>query len=158
MGYVLSMENLDAWLIYLGIPVACGLFWLISEYESPWKRRRLRKWRREIDRRIDLSGRMKAEQELRYLKAFRAETSRHFGGPCPHPKKLIDAGGKCHGCLTSDHSTLSDRLVALVMIILFLAFVWAIMVGPWSDEFWNPPGPECSPRHDCYDFRQPPLF
>jgi hypothetical protein len=147
------MENLGAWLIWFGIPVAWGLFWLSSnsKYESPSHRRRRREWRRETDRRV--------RQEQSYIEVFRVEACRRFGGPCPHPSSLIDGDGKCHGCLTYNHRVqgqgrLFGLLAIVVTIVLLLTFVWGITLGPWSET----PSPSCQ-FEDCWlRFENYPVF
>ena len=154
----MSMENLVPWLIWFGIPVAWGLFWLSSKskYESPSHRRRRREWRRETDRRVR-PARMKAGQEQSYIEVFRVEACRRFGGPCPHPSRLIDGDGTCHGCLTYNHTRyhpLTAPVTIVVTIVLLLTFVWGITLGPWSET----PSPSCQ-FEDCWSrFENYPVF
>ncbi len=139
------MENLDAWLVYAGIPAAWILYLFFSQFETPRSRRRIVEWGTENHKRL----RQRYDQhELlpgQFMEAWRAESLRHFGGPCPHPTELIDGSGKCHGCLTYNHQTGFSRqverfaILPLLFLILFLAFIWAILWGPWAEEFKNPP-------------------
>ena len=142
-----EMENLDAWLVYVGIPVACVLYWFFSQYQTPRSRRLLQASLTENHKRLrqrqdDNVQPLSPEQ---FIEAWRAETRRHFGGPCPHPTELIGGDGKCHGCLTYNHQTRTSKqaerfaIFPLLFLILFLALIWAILWGPWAEEFWNPP-------------------
>ena len=141
-----KLENLDAWIIYVGIPLLCLLLFSIAAVRGYFLGRRRNEWQTDKHKELYLLIKMKTmslKQKEDYITEYRTETFRFFGGPCPHPKYLINDGGECVGCLTKGHHYsalgLPKDVIPTFFVILLLVLIWAIFWGPWSDEFWNPP-------------------
>ena len=82
-----------------------------------------------------------------YIRAFRAEADRHRGGPCPHPRDLVDGRRRCHGCLTELHHV-DEWLPQWLRVVFFIFVALALLSlkdqgGPRGDLGRDPCEPYC---------------